>query len=123
MSAGDAPLRRVSGEREGPAPKAWEGEVAYFQLRRRGATHLTPTLSPRKRAERESLAIAKCPRCRHKGSYKLASFELRRSVISILPGAWVMQKSGLAWVITACGVTPHAQNTGSSSLFTGTASP
>src|SRR5258708_4672861 len=39
------------------------------------------------------------------GSYKLASFELSKSVINILPGAWVMQKSGLTWAITAYAVT------------------
>src|SRR5712691_8047468 len=50
-----APLRRTVGEREGPAPKAWEGEVACRRLSDGGATHLTPTLSPRKRAEREKL--------------------------------------------------------------------
>jgi hypothetical protein len=50
---GADPLRRVAGEWEGPAPKAWEGEVAYLRLRRSTAAHLTPTLSPRKRAERE----------------------------------------------------------------------
>src|SRR5262249_38464925 len=34
-----------------------------------------------------------------------------------------MQKSGFTVAITDCGVTPHAQNTGSSSSLTGTASP
>jgi len=48
------PLRRIAGEREGPAPKAWEGEVACRRLRRTAAAHLTPTLSPRKRSERET---------------------------------------------------------------------
>jgi hypothetical protein len=48
-----APLRRAAGEGEGPAPKAWEGEVALPSLRLPAAAHLTPTLSPRKRAERE----------------------------------------------------------------------
>ena len=50
------PLRRDVGEREGPAALRWEGEVAVFRLTRRAATHLTPTLSPRKRAEREEPA-------------------------------------------------------------------
>ena len=31
------------GEREGPAPKAWEGEVGLCELP--GIPHLTPTLS------------------------------------------------------------------------------
>jgi hypothetical protein len=48
-----APLRRIAGEREGPAAKAREGEVACWCLRRCSASHLTPTLSPHKRAERE----------------------------------------------------------------------
>jgi hypothetical protein len=48
---------------------------------------------------------------------------LRRSVISIAPGAWVMQNAGRACRIAACGVTPQAQNTGSSSGITSTASP
>jgi hypothetical protein len=39
------------------------------------------------------------------------------------PGAWVMQNSGFTAAITACGVTPQAQKTGSSSGFTSTASP
>ena len=43
-----------AGEREGPAPKAWEGEVASRRVGNIGATHLTPALSPRKRAERET---------------------------------------------------------------------
>src|SRR6266849_5940360 len=51
-----APLRRIAGEREGPAPKAWEGEVAFRSLKRSTAAHLTPALSPRKRAEREIIA-------------------------------------------------------------------
>src|SRR6266446_2769070 len=51
-----APLRRIAGEREGPAPKAWEGEVAFRSLKRSAAAHLTPALSPRKRAEREIIA-------------------------------------------------------------------
>jgi len=55
--------------------------------------------------------------------YRLASAVLRRSVINMDPGACVMQKSGRTSAITACGVTPHAQNTGSSSFPTGTASP
>jgi hypothetical protein len=48
-----APLRRAAGEREGPSPKGWEGEVALSSRRRCAAAHLTPALSPRKRAERE----------------------------------------------------------------------
>ena len=52
-----------------------------------------------------------------------ASFVLRRSVISIDPGACVMQNSGFTAAIAACGVTPQAQNTGSSSGPIGTASP
>jgi hypothetical protein len=44
-----APLRRIAGEREGPASKTWEGEVALQSLKRCTAAHLTPTLSPRKR--------------------------------------------------------------------------
>ena len=48
-----APLHRVAGESEGSSPEGWEGDVALPSLRGRGATHLTPTLSPRKRAERE----------------------------------------------------------------------
>jgi hypothetical protein len=58
-----APLRRVAGEREGPAarepsahgldPWGWEGEVALPSLRRCAVAHLTPAPSPRKRAERE----------------------------------------------------------------------
>ena len=62
-------------------------------------------------------------RHRRTAAYRLASWELRRSVISMQPGAWVTQKSGRTCAITACGVTPQAQNTGSSSLLTGTASP
>ena len=46
-----------------------------------------------------------------------------RSVMSIAPGACVMQNSGRASAITACGVTPQAQNSGSSSVGTSMASP
>ena len=63
---------------------AWEGEVASRPFRNDGATHLTPTLSPRKRAERERMN--NCTRSRH-CVYRLASFALTRSVISIDPGA------------------------------------
>jgi len=56
MTRCPAPLRRVAGEREGPAAQRWEGEVACSRLRCCPATHLTPTLSPRKRAEREECA-------------------------------------------------------------------
>src|SRR5579863_10051838 len=57
------------------------------------------------------------------GTQSAASLELRRSVISIEPGAWVMQNSGFTAATAACGVTPQAQNTGSSSAPIGTASP
>ena len=57
------------------------------------------------------------------GFQKLASWWFSRSVISIAPGAWVMQNSGRACAMAAWGVTPQAQNTGSSSGFTSTASP
>ena len=53
MTRCTAPLRRVAGEREGPAPQGWESEMAFSRLRRCPAIHLTPTLFPRKRAERE----------------------------------------------------------------------
>jgi hypothetical protein len=56
MTRCPAPLRRVAGEREGPAAQRREGEVAFSRLRCCPATHLTPTLSPRKRAEREECA-------------------------------------------------------------------
>src|SRR5260370_23624446 len=38
-----SPSPPFRGEREGPAPKAWEGEVGTG--RRSGIPHLTPTLS------------------------------------------------------------------------------
>ena len=63
-----------------------------------------------------------CALGRHR-AYKLDNFELTKSVINIEPGAWVIQNSGLTSAITACGVTPQAQNTGNSSVPTGTASP
>ena len=44
-------------------------------------------------------------------------------VTSINPGACVIANGSLAAAITACGVTPHAQNTGISSASTGTGSP
>src|SRR5260370_8550933 len=42
------------GEREGPAPKAWEGEVGVGK--RSGIPHLTPTLSAPKGGEGELVA-------------------------------------------------------------------
>jgi hypothetical protein len=48
-----SPLRRIAGEREGPAPQAWEGEVVFLWVGCGEGTHLTPALSPRKRAQRE----------------------------------------------------------------------
>ena len=47
----------------------------------------------------------------------------RRSVTSISPGECVIANGTLALAITACGVTPQPQNTGSSSGLTGTGSP
>ena len=58
--------------------------------------------------------------CRHQSEARLL---LRKSVISMQPGAWVMQNSGFTCAITAWGVTPQAQNTGSSPGPIGTASP
>ena len=52
-----------------------------------------------------------------------ASCLFRRSVTSINPGACVIANGSFAAAITACGVTPQAQNTGISSASTGTASP
>ena len=46
-----------------------------------------------------------------------------RSVTSINPGACVIANGSFAAAITACGVTPQAQNTGISSASTGTGSP
>jgi hypothetical protein len=60
--------------------------VASRRLGNVGATHLTPAFSPRKRAERGKMAVDDCTRSRHR-AYKLANFELTRSVISIAPGA------------------------------------
>lgn len=48
---------------------------------------------------------------------------LSQSVTSMQPGAWVMHSSGLAASIATCGVTPQAQNTGTSPGSIGTASP
>ena len=42
---------------------------------------------------------------------------------SIEPGEWVMAKGGFEATSAACGVTPQAQKTGSSSSRTVTASP
>src|SRR5579864_9228241 len=44
-----------------------------------------------------------------------ARLALRRSVISMCPGLCVIENGGLADWIAECGVTPQAQNTGSSS--------
>ena len=51
--AAASPSPPLAGEREGPAPKAWEGEVLAERdgARRRNPPH--PTLSPRQRVERE----------------------------------------------------------------------
>ena len=46
-----------------------------------------------------------------------------RSVTSMAPGACVIANGGLVAAITACGVTPQAQNTGISSALTSTTSP
>ncbi len=47
----------------------------------------------------------------------------RRSVRNMCPGLWVMANGGRLWSSTACGVTPQAQNTGTSPARTVTASP
>ncbi len=46
-----------------------------------------------------------------------------KSVRNMCPGAWLTMSSGLARSATACGVTPHAQNTGTSLGRISTASP
>ncbi len=46
-----SPSPPFRGEREGPAPPAWEGEVGAGQ--RPGIPHLTPTLSAPKGGEGE----------------------------------------------------------------------
>ncbi len=57
----------------------------------------------------------------------LASIRLFQSVLAsvtnIRPGAWVMQNGSRAATATACGVTPHAQKTGSSPASIATGSP
>ena len=50
----------------------------------------------------------------HKPAQSAASAAFFLSVISIEPGLWVMQIDGRAASMTTCGVTPHAQNKGSS---------
>ena len=46
-----------------------------------------------------------------------------RSVTNMCPGAWVIISSGRLAAATACGVTPHAQKTGTSPSRISTASP
>ena len=55
--------------------------------------------------------------------YSTANCLFCKSVTSINPGACVIANGSLAAAITACGVTPQAQNTGISSAATGTGSP
>ena len=43
--------------------------------------------------------------------------EFKISLINICPGAWVITKGNFAFIITFCGVTPQAQNTGISPSF------
>jgi len=45
---------------------------------------------------------------------KAANSLIRRSVTSMWPGLWVMQSAGREAATTAWGVTPQAQNTGTS---------
>ncbi len=49
---------------------------------------------------------------------KLSEF---RSLTNMQPGACVIANGILATAIAACGVTPHAQNTGTSPVATSTA--
>ena len=56
-------------------------------------------------------------------AYSTANCLFRKSVTSISPGACVIANGSFAAAITACGVTPQAQNTGISSSPTGTGSP
>src|SRR5207248_10606185 len=60
---------------------------------------------------------------RNDDRYSTASCLFCKSVTSIRPGACVIANGNFAAAITACGVTPQAQNTGISSASTGTASP
>src|SRR5207247_10536701 len=45
------------------------------------------------------------------------------SVMNMCPGLCVIMKAGFEARATACGVTPHAQNTGTSPRLISTASP
>src|SRR5437867_2115796 len=55
--------------------------------------------------------------------YNTANVLSRRSLMNMCPGACVRASTGFACIITACGVTPQAQNTGTSPAATGIASP
>ena len=96
-------------------------ETAKLYLLLRG---LNPRyLSPAQVADLTKVFGLVLPEHGHAPSYSTASCLFCRSVTSINPGACVMANGSFAAAITACGVTPQAQNTGISSASTGTASP
>jgi hypothetical protein len=74
-----------------------------------------------------SWMLTSCTWLQNKGSgfpfYITANCRFLRSVISIAPGACVIANGGLMCAMTDWGVTPQAQNTGSSSVLTSTGSP
>jgi hypothetical protein len=57
------------------------------------------------------------------GVQSVAIVSSRRSVTNMWPGAWVIISSGFEATATAWGVTPQAQNTGSSPSRISTGSP
>ena len=59
----------------------------------------------------------------HPQVYQIERLAFTRSVTSMCPGAWVIENAGAARVMAAWGVTPQAQNTGSSPSSIRTPSP
>src|SRR5882672_6051828 len=102
-------------------PRAALPPMTPYYLMKCGATALLPYYRPGDPDVAD--AIKGLAGGRGATTHSTASCLFCRSVTSIKPGACVMANGSFAAAITACGVTPQAQNTGISSASTGTGSP
>ncbi len=90
-----------------------------------GPGHGRPRTQTRRCAQGGDVARRRLrgPANRQPRRHPIASDSSGRSVMNMCPGAWVIISSGWLAAATACGVTPHAQNTGTSPERISTASP
>src|SRR5262249_6763394 len=95
-----------------------EDEGALVHRSRRGNAHAEVARPPQVLHRRERPRVVD-----EQGVQRAARAWFGRSVMNMCPGLWVIMNGGRDASATACGVTPHAQNTGVSPGRTPTKSP